>query len=171
MVANAEQLGGLDHGATCALALRPQIIPLPLYHIYALTAALARVHQDRRGSCVLITDPRDMPAFHQGAWRKNKQRPRSSASTRCTMRYSTRRAFLRGCHARCELAAAGGHGSAKGRRRIVGSAADRCAAGRRLRLVRDLTGRHLPIPSRSKSGRGFIGVPIPSDRGCDRPTS
>jgi long-chain acyl-CoA synthetase len=60
MVANAEQLGAwvatrLRQGAETA------IIPLPLYHIYALTSWL--VFTKLGSHCVLVTDPRDLPAF------------------------------------------------------------------------------------------------------------
>ncbi len=47
--------GALEHGRETAL------IPLPLYHIFALTASLAFLRLG--ASCALVTNPRDLPAL------------------------------------------------------------------------------------------------------------
>lgn len=60
MVANVEQLG-----VWVSIHLRPgeeiALLPLPIYHVYALTSWL--VFSKIGSNCVLVTNPRDLPAF------------------------------------------------------------------------------------------------------------
>jgi len=62
MVANVLQVGAWI-GSVLGAGRDTAVIPLPLYHVYALTSCLVFTHLGVR--CVLITDPRDMPAFIQ----------------------------------------------------------------------------------------------------------
>jgi long-chain acyl-CoA synthetase len=60
LVANAQQLGSWIAGRLRE-AEETAVIPLPLYHIYALTSWF--VFAKLGSHCVLVTDPRDLPTF------------------------------------------------------------------------------------------------------------
>ena len=66
------------------------ITALPLYHIFALTTNML-VFTRVGGNNVLITNPRDMAGLRQGA-REGAVHLHHRASTRSSMRCSTRRA-------------------------------------------------------------------------------
>jgi long-chain acyl-CoA synthetase len=90
MVANVLQVAawigpGMKDGAETL------VIPLPLYHVFALTGALSFFSHGHK--TVLVANPRDLPAFIK-TLKAARPRP-SSASTRCSARCSTHRALPR----------------------------------------------------------------------------
>ena len=105
MIANTLQCLAWS-GAGVRIESERVLTPLPLYHIFSLTANLLSFAVFG-GLNVLIPDPRDLHRLIR-AMRGGQHHRGCPASTRCSMRWSTRRNLPRSISARLRVAIGGG---------------------------------------------------------------
>jgi long-chain acyl-CoA synthetase len=134
------------------------LIPLPLYHIFALTVNL--VFMKIGAHMVLVTNPRDLPAFIQLL--KKTPGDRDDRREHAVQRLA-QRARLRRTEPACTEDLRGWRhgGAARGGAALEGR--HRRAADRGLRPHRDVADRDRN-PLNIEEWSGNIGVPIPSPR-------
>ena len=156
LVANLQQVSAwigrdLDEGKELA------VIPLPLYHVYALTCNLVFMKIGAR--VTLITNPRDLPAFIN----ELKKHPFTVIIGVNTLFNALLNApaFRLVDYALTEACNGRRHGRAARRRRQV-EGGHRRAAGRGLWAHRDIARCDLANALNIKNWTGTIGLPIPS---------
>ena len=160
LVANVQQARRVDRRATCATARRSSITPLPLYHVFALTCECL-VFMKIGAHNVLITNPRDLPAFVARAEARRTFTAIIGVNTLFNALLNAP-GFAELDFARLQA------GAAPAAWRCSASVAERwkevtgVPLHRGLRAHRNLAGRACSIRSTSSDCTGTIGLPIPS---------